>query len=193
MVKVICKQCKNQIDKKEALQITEEGKKRSIYFCSDDEYKQYSLIQDEKNRQIELDKLEKQKFNELDIYIASEILGYEVGQIVPPFLKKRVKKLAQNYDYEVIKLCFEYMKKDLNYYLSNKEFEDDQHKVNYIMIVIENNINDTYKIWKRKKELQAKHDTHNIDINILDEINNTTHHQNKETNGIMDFLEEEDM
>ncbi|RKJ35339.1 hypothetical protein D7X33_38470, partial [Butyricicoccus sp. 1XD8-22] len=154
MVKVICKQCKNQIDKKEALQITEEGKKRSSYFCSEVDYNQYLKIQEAKKKQLELDHIEKQKFHELDVYIASEILGYEIGQIVPPFLKKRIKKLAEKYEYEVIKLCFEYLKRDFNYYLTNKEFEDEQHKVNYIMVIIENNINDTYRIWKRKKQIE---------------------------------------
>lgn len=156
MVQVTCKQCKTKIDKKQAWYILEEGKKKGIYFCNECEYKQYMLHQQELQQQQELDNLEKQKFNELDVYIAAEILGYEIGQIVPPFLKKRVKKLAQTYDYEVIKLCFEYLKRDLQYYMNNKEFRDDQHKVNYIMVVVENNINDTYKIWKRKKEIQLK-------------------------------------
>ncbi len=192
MVKVICKQCKNQIDKKEALQITEEGKKRSSYFCNEFDYQLYKMDQDEKNRQLELEKVEKQKFHELDIYIASDILQYDIGQIVPPNLKKRVKKLAERYDYEVIKLCFELMKKELNYYITTKEFTNEQHLVNYIMVVIENNINDAYKIWKRKKEIQVKQEKIEELVDV-DLINSSLHTNKQKTNDISMFLTEDDL
>ena len=192
MVSVTCKQCKSKIDKKEAFYIVEEGKKRGIYFCNEDEYKKYSIIQREITKQKELDQIEKQKFNEVDVYIAAEILGYEIGQITPPFLKKRVKKLAESYDYEVIKLCFETLKNDLHYYLNNRDFHDEQHKVNYIMVVIENNINDVYKKWKREKTTQMKQKKMD-EVSCVELTNIPLNTQKQKTNDISSFLMGDDL
>lgn len=148
------------------------------------------MLQEKKEEQLKL-QIEKDRFNELDVFIAAEILGYEIGQITPPYMKKKVQDLAKSYDYEVIRLCFEYLKRDLDYYLQNKEFTDEQHKVNYIMVVIKNNINDTYAIWKRKKEMERKKETFKIDSNIMDEISTQQIVHNKR-DSILEFLDEED-
>lgn len=194
-MKVTCKMCKKKIDKKDSFQVTFEGRKVSTYFCNKFEHDNYLSIQNEIDKEKESAKLRKQQFNELDIYIASEILGYEIGKITPPFLKKRIQTLAKSYDYEVIKLCLEYMKKDLHYYLNNKEFEDERHKVNYIMVIVENNINDTYKIWKRKKEIEQKQqgimDNTTYDIDEIKYVSQKV--VNKNNTDISNFLMEDDI
>lgn len=186
---VKCKQCKKEVSKNIAIKVVEEGKKVGSYFCNEEEYRQYLINKQEKQRLKELQEIEKQKFNEVDVYIASEILGYDVGQITPPFLKKRIKKLAESYDYEVIKLCLENIKNDLIYYLKN--IEDERHMVNYIMVVIESNINDAYKIWKHKKETATKQENKQIDIDLFNDFETVNHRVNSEK-GIMDFLDEGD-
>ena len=196
MAKFKCKYCKEIVDGKNAFKIPQnENNKRSMYFCNENEYLLYENDLKLKENQKLLEQIEKDKFNELDIYIAVEILGNELGQIVPPLLKRRVKELRKNYEYEVIKLCFEYIKQDLNYFLTNTEFKDEQHKINYIMVVVKNTINDTYKIWKRKKELERTSnnisESLQVDVNEIEQISNKK--SNKQKNDISAFLSEEDL
>lgn len=161
--KVKCFICKEITIKNMELSYLKEGQKTPKYFCSNDHLNEYL-------HQLELEKLKRidaDKFNEVDLYIAIEILQYELGQITPPNLKRRVKQLHKSYSYEVIKMCFELLKPQLNNILNNKEFEDEQHMVNYIMVVVESNINDAYKIWKRKKEIVDKSKKLEEDLTIF--------------------------
>ena len=151
--KVKCRWCGISNKNTEMLQVP--SGKRNIYFCNESEYKKYELQQKESNVRKEAEAELTLKFNELYIYIAVEILDYEMGQITPPNLKKRIRALNKNYDYEVIKLCVELMAKDLKYYISIKDM-DENYMVNYIMVVIESNINDAFRIWKRRKEIDQK-------------------------------------
>ena len=189
MAKVTCFICKDKIEQKNSLNYRVEGHKKSKYFCSNDHFNEFlNRLELEKERRLDTD-----RFNEVDLYIAIEILQYELGQITPPNLKKRIQKLHKNYSYEVIKLCLELLKPELVSIINKKEFTDEQHMVNYIMVVVENNINDAYQIWKRRTEIARKQDSHSIDIDLMDEISNskpivvTT-----VNNGIMDFLEEDE-
>lgn len=193
MVKVTCKYCKEKIDKKDALQIIELEKKNNSYFCDNQHHQLFTNDNELKLKQKEIEQLQKQQFNELDIYIASEILLYDVGQITPVFLKKRIKNLAKNYDYEVIKLCFELVKQDLNYYVKTKEFTNEQHLVNYVMVVIENNINNAYKMWKRKKQIESEQKKLERN-NTIDQVVITPLIANKQKNNdISMFLTEDDL
>lgn len=188
MALITCFTCKEKIEKEVSESYLKEGQKTYKYFCSIEHKQAYiDKLDKEKLKQIETD-----KFNDLDIYIAAEILLYEIGQIVPPNLKKRVQKLHKNYSYEVIRLCFELMKPQLNGILNKKEFTDEQHMINYIMVVVENNINDAYRIWKRRNEIARKQESHSIDINLMQEIKEDKPVVKKQNKGIMDFLEEED-
>lgn len=192
MYKVKCKWCKKSENKSNmyAVQIGT----RNSYFCNESEYDlfiiQKEIVDKEKNDK----KLLTEKFNELYTYIAIDILNYDMGQITPPNLRKRIRELNKNYDYEVIKLCVESMSKDLKYYISNKEMNE-RYMVNYFMVVIESNINDAYRVWKRKKELEMKKDNHKVDNNLMNDIMMTDNvvNKNKKNNGIASFLDEEDM
>lgn len=186
---VKCFICKKVIDKKESKNYLEEGKKTPKYFCSDIHLQVHIHNLNEK----ELKKLETNKFNEVDLYVAIEILQYELGQITPPSLKKRIQKLNKSYSYDVIKLCFEMLKPQLNSVINNKEFNGESHMVNYIMVAVENNINDTYRVWKRRDQIAKKQEAHSVDLNLMEELKAEVLIKKKDiNNGIADFLEEED-
>lgn len=189
MAKVTCFICKDKIEQKNSLNYRVEGHKKSKYFCSNDHFNEFlNRLELEKERRLDTD-----RFNEVDLYIAIEILQYELGQITPPNLKKRIQKLHKNYSYEVIKLCLELLKPELTSIINKKEFTDEQHMVNYIMVVVENHINDAYQIWKRRTEIARKQDSHSIDIDLMDEMVTTPSVNRKKTNkGIMEFLGEDD-
>jgi len=196
MAKFKCKCCGEIIDGKLAFKIPPtETRKVSMYFCNEKEYFDFESNVKQKEESKRLEQIEKDKFNELDIYIAVEILGNEMGQIVPPLLKRRVKELRKTYEYEVIKLCFEFIKKDLDYFLNNNEFKDEQHKINYIMVVVNSTINDTYKIWKRKKEMERVSnnisESLQVDVNEIEQI--SSRKSTIQNNDISSFLSEEDL
>lgn len=151
--KVKCRWC-GELNKNTQMLAIPSGTK-NMYFCDESEYKKYEIQQKELNAVKEAEAELTSKFNELYIYIAVEILDYDIGQITPPNLKKRIRALNKRYDFEVIKLCVELVSKELKHYISIKEM-DEKYMVNYIMVVIENNINDAYRIWKRRNEINQK-------------------------------------
>lgn len=121
---------------------------------------------------------EKQDWNELCDYVKLEILGYDKDLKFPKFLALRLKGLKDgkfmcnnktsnlaNYTFEEILLTFKINKLLINNALkqSNK-FKDEKHRINYIMAIIENKIND---IALRNRELNfIKEKEEGIEINI---------------------------
>ena len=192
MYEVKCKWCKKSSNKN-TMHAVKIGARNS-YFCNKSEYElfniQKEIIDKEKNEKIELTT----KFNELYTYIAVDILDYDMGQITPPNLRKRIRKLNENYDFEVIKLCVESMSKDLKYYISNKEM-DERYMVNYFMVVIESNINDAYRTWKRKSEMVDKSKKLEEDLSIFyinhESVNREI--KNSKSKDISSFLTEDDL
>lgn len=88
-------------------------------------------------------------------YVKDEILQYDKDMKVPKFMALRLRGLNKgtfianknqkpyaNYSYNVILLTFKAYKHDILKYTSQNIFKDEQHKFNYIMVIIENNIND---------------------------------------------------
>ncbi|MEQ6355123.1 hypothetical protein ABNX05_10890 [Lysinibacillus sp. M3] len=190
---VKCKWCKTEKKNSEMFAFKVSENSKYSYTCDEVEYKLYQDYLNKLNTKKQNDKVITDNFNKLYVYIAVEILNYDLGQIIPPNLKKRLRKLNENYDFEVIKSCVESLTNYLQNYISKKEFEDEKHIVNYIMLIIEKNINDSYKLWKRKKQLEQKQQSHVIESEIMDDLitENITSNVPK-NNGIMQFLDEGD-
>ena len=105
---------------------------------------------------------EKQEWDELFQYVKNEIFNYnnnseECFNKLPPYLIMRLKGLAEGkfyankktqkqgkYTYKMILLTFKLCKGNIQQGLISNQtsFKDEKHKVNYIMAIIENNIND---------------------------------------------------
>lgn len=112
-------------------------------------------------------------------YVKYEILKYDKDMKLPKFMILRLRGLYNgqfianknqkphaNYGYDVILLTFKVCKHDILRYTSQKSFKDEQHKFNYIMVIIENNINDIalrLKNAEKQKDNIKKLDTSNID------------------------------
>lgn len=68
-----------------------------------------------------------------------------------------------HYPYKVILLTFKYVKQhELDNILRSKNFNNDQHKFNYILKIIDSNINTVYNKVKKLKEEQHRAD--NIEV-----------------------------
>lgn len=135
---------------------------------------------------------EKKDFETLYQYV-KKILGYGDDMALSKFMVLRLKGLSEgkfhankkvkataSYDYNTIYLTFVYCKADIQRALQTKTFQSEQNKFNYIMAIVENNINDVVmrlKNAKKSKEV-AKKQIDKIEINTLP----TTNHSNKPSN-----------
>lgn len=174
--KCVCQICKKKGNTDEFYKLSKNGKNK--YYCSKEEYDQYQL--------------NITKRYELLKFIAEDILEYENGQIVPPIMVKKIDNLSKFYDFEVIHKCFELKQNDIKYWIKTKEFDNEYGMSSYVMRIVENNINDVYEEWKRKKQTIEKEKTE-LDVEIINEVMETKTTVKKANNGILDFLDEEDI
>ncbi len=135
----------------------------------------------QKQQQKEKEKLKKEvtqkDWLELCDYVHNEILQYNSNLKFPKYLALRLRGLHNgqflankksqpmaNYDYKVILYTFKICKpKMLQYFMANKtKFNDEKHKINYIMVIIESNINDM--VIRLKNAETAKIKAENVDF-----------------------------
>lgn len=111
---------------------------------------------------------EKQEFDKLYQYV-KKVLGYSDDMVLPKFAVMRLKGLKDgkffannkvkskaNYDYNVIYFTFVYCKDKIQKALQTKNFANEQNKFNYIMAIVENNINDVVIRLKNAKKVEEK-------------------------------------
>jgi hypothetical protein len=175
--KVVCKICKSKGDTDTFYKVKDVDKGISKYYCNKEEYDNYI---DQKTKRETLLK-----------YIAEDVMDYEEGQIIPPVMLKKIGELYKFYTYDVIQLCFELCKDDIQYWITTKNFTNEYGMVSYIMKIIESNINDTFKKWKYTQKQDIKQVSNNLDLGILNELN--VKPTVKKDDGILDFLDEDDI
>lgn len=115
---------------------------------------------------------ENQDWEELYEYVKKDILGYEVEQKLPQYITIRLLGLARgkhmannrtvnnaNYSYKTILNTFKFCSADIQKAIRTNNFSNEQHKINYVLKIIEKNINDVYirmkSIEKAKKESES--------------------------------------
>ena len=144
---------------------------------------------------------EKQDFDKLYQYI-KKILGYSDDMALPKFMVLRLKGLKDgkfiannktkskaNYDYYTIFLTFVYCKDKIQKALQNKKFAKEQNKFNYIMAIVENNINDVVIRLKNAKKVEEKIEkTKIVDYEIKVDKNNSDIKSHKSDNKTFDSL-----
>lgn len=112
---------------------------------------------------------EKEQFDKLYQYVKSEILMYNKTQSIPQSLVLRLKGLAvgkflenkniedrAKYSYEIVLYTFQICKPIILEAISNKNFETESQKFNYICKIIENNLNDVYIRVAKAKQIEEK-------------------------------------
>lgn len=136
---------------------------------------------------------EKQSWAELCLYVKKEILDYDDNMKFPKHLALRLKglhmgqfiankniKVQANYSFDIILKTFKEYKNTILNAIRQKNFKTEQNKINYILAIIERNINDVYlnEQKKNKAESQISIDDFSIFMNIP---NNLFLHKNTET------------
>jgi hypothetical protein len=117
---------------------------------------------------------EKIAWDELYTYVRKNVMGYDDNQALSSAMVLRLKglltnkfmennsiKSTANYSYVTILNTFKYSSLDINNALRTNNFKDESHKFNYILKIVEKNINTVYVRMKNaeKAKEEAKHMT----------------------------------
>ena len=98
-----------------------------------------------------------------------KLLGYDENQMLPRSLILRLRGLVNgqfiannkarenaNYSFQTLLTTLKYSSPDIKYALNNVRFHDESHKINYIMRIVENNINTVYMRMKNVEHQKAE-------------------------------------
>lgn len=120
-------------------------------------------------------KKEKEEFDLLYEYVRLSIMEYDSNQSLSRDMVLRLKGLATNqfiinnkgknkanYSYNVILNTFKICKPDIIKGINNNSFNNEMHKFNYILKIVERNLNDVYL--RMNKVKQSKNKIENIDM-----------------------------
>lgn len=119
---------------------------------------------------------EKQDWKLLYAHVKN-VLGYDENQALSSTMVLRLKGLltnkfiennntqsTANYSYETILNAFKYSSLDIQRALRTNNFKDEQHKFNYILKIVEKNINTVYM--KMRNAEKAKEEAKNTTIEV---------------------------
>lgn len=120
---------------------------------------------------------EKQDWESLYMYVKN-VMGYDDNQALSSTMVLRLKGLltnkfiennniqsTANYSYETILNTFKYSSLDIQRALRTNNFKDEQHKFNYLLKIVEKNINTVYM--KMRNAEKAKEEAKNTTIEAL--------------------------
>ena len=118
---------------------------------------------------------EKIAWDELYTYVKKNVMRYYDDQALSNAMVLRLKglltnkfmennniKSTANYSYETILNAFKYSSLDINKALRTNNFKDESHKFNYILKIVEKNINTVYV--RMKNAEKAKEEARNTTI-----------------------------
>ena len=168
--KIVCQYCKKEGNSLFAYKVSKNDK--NLYYCSEGEYEGY-LLQDRAR---------------IEIYefVASELFGYPKNQMVSTYLSRQIKLLKdKGYTYLQILNCIKEKRSTIAYYFENKsDLDTEQRKLQYMMAIIKNTINDTVKNKEIKIEEPKISD---IELEVIDMDMKTTPRK-RDNNNILDFI-----
>lgn len=117
-------------------------------------------------------------WNEVYDYFRYNILCYEEGQSLPKSTALRLKGMLEgkfmvnnsteslaNYSYEVLLNTLKYSRPDIQRGFNNNTFNDEKHRTNYALKIIEENLNTVYVKMESAKKTKEKMDS--IDTSII--------------------------
>ena len=133
---------------------------------------------------------EKEDFDNLYQYVKKEIMGYDENQSLSKKMVLRLKGLStskfienkniksmSNYSYDVILSTFKFCAPKIKNAIYYKSFKNDMNKFNYILAIVEENINDVYIRIKRLNE--SIKDIKNIEVHEYVDYDSLYKHKNK--------------
>ena len=141
---------------------------------------------------------EKKSWENLYYYVKG-LLGYDENQALSNTMVLRLKGLltnkfiengkieaTANYSYEVILNTFKFCKPDIDRALRACTFKDEQHKFNYVLKIVEKNINTVYM--KMKGVKKAKEEIETVDVSHTVNYVNTFKSKEQKKNNKLEEL-----
>lgn len=121
---------------------------------------------------------DKEKADWQDLYMhVKSVMGYDENQSLSSTMVLRLKGLltnkfienkniqsTANYSYEVILNAFKYSSLDIQRALRTNNFKDEMHKFNYLVKIVEKNINTVYM--RMKNAEKAKEEAKNTSVEV---------------------------
>lgn len=165
-----CTYCKKQLNTDIAYKVIVNG--RNKYYCNEEEYRQIQEEIDNKNKCLET------------IMVMLNV------PFIQPIMLKEINLLREFYSYIVIEKAFKDNEQSILWFLENKDNGSDFGKIKYIMTIIKNNINSTFrKYTQEQKELERmfnKSESQEVDIDIM---NTTIEVKDNNISDISQFLD----
>ena len=161
-------------------------KRKSIVSCgckskADIDYEIKRAKLEEKEKAKKLSEQELQEFDDLYQYVRKNIMGYDENQALPSDMVLRLKGLSSgkfiennntknraNYSYTTILNTFKFCSPQIHNALRTNSFKDESHKFNYILKIVEKNINDVYI--RMKNVQKAKEEAKNTSVEIITHV-----------------------
>ena len=116
-----------------------------------------------------MSKQEKEKWDELYEFVRVKVLGYDENQSLSKNMVLRLKGVLNgkfmannstednaNYSYDVVINTFKYSMPDIQRALNNVSFANEGHKFNYIMRIVDSNLNTVYIRMKRAEKVKKE-------------------------------------
>lgn len=141
---------------------------------------------------------EKRDWESLYFYV-KDLLGYDENQALSNTMVLRLKGLltnkfmennnvesTANYSYEVILNTFKFCSQDIQRALRTGNFKDEQHKFNYVLKIVEKNINTVYM--KMKGAKKAKEEIETVDVSHTANYVNTFKSKEQKKNNKLEEL-----
>lgn len=139
---------------------------------------------------------EKIAWESLYYYVKNDILSYDENQSLPSNMVLRLKglltnkfmennniKSTANYSYQTILNTFKFCSPEIHKALRTKSWTSEQHKFNYILKIVEGNINNVYM--RMKNVEKAKEEAKNTTV---DTANHTGAEYQKKTKEVTNKL-----
>lgn len=126
-----------------------------------------------------MSKKEQEEFDKLYEYVLVNILGYKLGEQslstnmvlrlkgmrYNKFMENRHIKDTADYSFELILNTFKYCSLDIQKALRTVNFKDENHKFNYVMRIVEDNLNEVYMRTKNAQKAEEK--TKSVDMSAI--------------------------
>lgn len=119
----------------------------------------------------------------LNSHLVTRLLGLRQGKYKPSAGFKNTK---HTYEWEVILSTIKLCKQQIQYALKTVYFKDDKHQANYIMKILDDNINKVYMGYMKKKESEKRVDI--IKVENLSDIGHSFKKKEEKKNILMEDL-----
>jgi hypothetical protein len=151
-----CRKCRIELQEKD---IVFDGKIRYCNMCYVEKIKNKEKILSNK---IKCDK-ETSAFNKLYDYLETE---YFVSKL-PVYMIKRLRWFRKEYNYGIMLECFKGIEQKIKLYYNGAKFKDDDHRCNYLMFVLKNDIDGYVRKNLKKIEEENMGDIKIIKVNKI--------------------------